>query len=164
MPKVKELRQKKETHRQAIQLVRHLCNKIACLPENEASTILQKSMIKAAEHGISDVVETIMDTYPKVTLHEDESGRNLFLLAASYRLENVVNIIKCMGHKYISFDSKDNEDNNLMHICGKLAPPQRLNLVTGAPLQMQRELQWFKVVMYAHTLLCSVLESGSIIP
>ena len=35
--------------------------------------------------------------------------------------------------------------DNILHIAAKLAPPHRLHTITGAALQMQRELQWFKV-------------------
>ncbi|CAA2955494.1 Hypothetical predicted protein [Olea europaea subsp. europaea] len=35
--------------------------------------------------------------------------------------------------------------NNIMHLAGEIAPPSRLTIVTGAALQMQRELLWFKV-------------------
>ncbi|KAE9446716.1 hypothetical protein C3L33_21389, partial [Rhododendron williamsianum] len=34
---------------------------------------------------------------------------------------------------------------SMLHLAGQLAPPNKLNLVPGAALQMQRELQWLKV-------------------
>ncbi|KAG8379790.1 hypothetical protein BUALT_Bualt07G0126000 [Buddleja alternifolia] len=40
---------------------------------------------------------------------------------------------------------RDNSGNSLLHSCATLAPPHKLNLVSGAALQMQRELQWFKM-------------------
>ncbi|KAL0442319.1 UNVERIFIED_CONTAM: hypothetical protein Slati_1954600 [Sesamum latifolium] len=42
--------------------------------------------------------------------------------------------------------SVDDNHNNIMHLAGKLAPPERLKIVSGAALQMQRELLWFKEV------------------
>ncbi|XP_076927859.1 uncharacterized protein LOC143591562 [Bidens hawaiensis] len=41
---------------------------------------------------------------------------------------------------------KDVNNNNILHLAGKLAPMDRLNLFPGPALQMQRELQWFKAV------------------
>ncbi|GKF49339.1 ankyrin repeat-containing domain, PGG domain protein, partial [Tanacetum coccineum] len=38
------------------------------------------------------------------------------------------------------------EKENSLHKAAKLAPPHRLNIVTGAALQLQRELQWYKEV------------------
>ncbi|KAK4354126.1 hypothetical protein RND71_026320 [Anisodus tanguticus] len=42
--------------------------------------------------------------------------------------------------------SKDSSGNTMLHLAGKLAPQNKLNLVSGPALQMQRELQWFKVI------------------
>ncbi|KAJ0083185.1 hypothetical protein Patl1_12344 [Pistacia atlantica] len=42
--------------------------------------------------------------------------------------------------------SKDKKDNNILHLAGMLAPPDRLNFVSGAALQLQQELLWFKDV------------------
>ncbi|XP_022848480.1 uncharacterized protein LOC111370823 [Olea europaea var. sylvestris] len=48
---------------------------------------------------------------------------------------------KClMGMRYDIFG------NNYLHLAAKLSLPSRLDIVTGAALQMQRELQWFKEV------------------
>ncbi|KAF3954128.1 hypothetical protein CMV_020489 [Castanea mollissima] len=41
---------------------------------------------------------------------------------------------------------KDGENNNILHLAGNLPPPSRLQIVSGAALQMQRELLWFKAV------------------
>ncbi|XP_069154596.1 uncharacterized protein [Solanum lycopersicum] len=42
--------------------------------------------------------------------------------------------------------STDSSNNNVLHLAGMLAPRNKLNLVSGPTLQMQRELQWFKEV------------------
>ncbi|KAI3862137.1 hypothetical protein MKW92_020617 [Papaver armeniacum] len=39
----------------------------------------------------------------------------------------------------------DNNDNTILHHAAKLAPLAKLNLVSGVALQIQRELQWFKI-------------------
>ena len=50
------------------------------------------------------------------------------------------------GHKVFAATEVFKEENeNALHIATKLTPPHRLNVVTGAALQMQRELQWFQV-------------------
>ncbi|KAB1221537.1 hypothetical protein CJ030_MR2G000238 [Morella rubra] len=40
----------------------------------------------------------------------------------------------------------DEKNNNMLHLVGQLAPPDRLNIVSGAALQMQRELLWVKEI------------------
>ncbi|XP_026448997.1 ankyrin repeat-containing protein NPR4-like isoform X1 [Papaver somniferum] len=42
--------------------------------------------------------------------------------------------------------NEDENCNNILHHTAMLAPPQQLNSVSGAALQMQRELQWFQGV------------------
>ncbi|GKV40322.1 hypothetical protein SLEP1_g47982 [Rubroshorea leprosula] len=42
--------------------------------------------------------------------------------------------------------SSDDDGNNLLHIAGKLTPDFQLAHISGAALQMQRDLQWFKEV------------------
>ncbi|KAI8011485.1 Ankyrin repeat-containing protein ITN1 [Camellia lanceoleosa] len=41
---------------------------------------------------------------------------------------------------------RDEDCNNMLHLAAKIAPPNQLNIVSGAALQMQRELLWFKEV------------------
>ncbi|KAH6761631.1 ARM repeat superfamily protein [Perilla frutescens var. hirtella] len=140
---VKEVSKKNEKHKQAVQLVNKLCREMLSLPEGKASAMFLNSILTAAENGISEIVVVIMEMYPLVVLaSEDETGKDVFLLAATNRYENVFNLIYRLNYQYIN--GQDSQGNNLMHICGKLAPPDRLNLVLGAALQMQRELQWFK--------------------
>ncbi|XP_042004531.1 uncharacterized protein LOC121753333 [Salvia splendens] len=145
VPKVKELKEKKSARAQALQLAKHLCDQIRILPGNKANPIFAKSLQKAAFYGISELVEMIMDICPWAILYRDTEGRDMFMLAATYRFENVINLLYNMNDsKYLFWGISDNQKNNLMHICGKLSPSDRLNLVAGPALQMQRELQWFK--------------------
>ncbi|KAG6411175.1 hypothetical protein SASPL_129253 [Salvia splendens] len=159
VPKVKELRDKKSKRAQALQLAKHLCDEminlpgnealcdqIITLPQNKALPIFEKSIRDAAVHGISELVEMIIDIYPlTIYFREREMRRDVFMLAAANRFENVINLFYNMNdRKYIFRSCIDKHGNNLMHICGKLAPSDRLNLVAGPALQMQRELQWFK--------------------
>ncbi|KAI3827107.1 hypothetical protein L1987_01171 [Smallanthus sonchifolius] len=46
--------------------------------------------------------------------------------------------------KHLHNTRVDKEGNNLLHLAGELAPTDKLNMVKGAALQMQRELQWFQ--------------------
>ncbi|KAL8239943.1 hypothetical protein R6Q59_016510 [Mikania micrantha] len=48
--------------------------------------------------------------------------------------------------KHIYRIIKDPFNNNLLHLAARLAPENKLNLISGAALQLQQELQWFKEV------------------
>nr|POF06456.1 ankyrin repeat-containing protein npr4 [Quercus suber] len=43
-------------------------------------------------------------------------------------------------------DKNNNDNNNILHLAGNLAPLSRRQIVSGAALQMQRELLWFQAV------------------
>ncbi|KAL8481008.1 hypothetical protein ACS0TY_027516 [Phlomoides rotata] len=144
VPQVKDIKDKKTMHKQALELVNYVCHEMASLPENEVWIMLGYSITQAAKHGISEIVEVIMEMYPVVTGYADSTGGNIMHMAANNRFENVFNLTYNMSdRKHLFSNGVDFEGNNLMHMCARLAPPHRLNLVPGAALQMQRELQWF---------------------
>ncbi|KAG8376224.1 hypothetical protein BUALT_Bualt09G0040800 [Buddleja alternifolia] len=147
IPQVKGIAHKKLIHQQALELVKCLCRKLESLPHQQASTIYNHSIILAARVGIHEVVEVIIEMFPTSIFTDDsKTDSNIFLLAARNRFENVFNLIYRMSERKQQFyDSVDSCGNSLMHLCAKLGPPHKLNLVPGAALQMQREIQWFKV-------------------
>ena len=64
-----------------------------------------------------------------------------------FRQVEIVNIIKeifpTTTKSMSSYVMKSG--NTALHLVGESAPPFKLRSVSGAALQMQRELQWFKV-------------------
>ncbi|GMP36901.1 hypothetical protein CsSME_00008852 [Camellia sinensis var. sinensis] len=63
------------------------------------------------------------------------------------RHQNVFNLLYQMGEfKQYFTRLEDHNGNTLLHLVGNQAPIEKLNVVPGAALQMQRELQWFKEV------------------
>ncbi|XP_059440137.1 ankyrin repeat-containing protein ITN1-like [Corylus avellana] len=73
---------------------------------------------------------------------------SIFHFAIKYRQESVFNLIYEIGASKDSLASYATENckENMLHLAGKLAPPDRRNIVSGAALQMQRELLWFKEI------------------
>ncbi|XP_028118597.1 ankyrin repeat-containing protein At5g02620-like isoform X5 [Camellia sinensis] len=101
----------------------------------------------ATRYGIHEVVEEVVESFPQAIWYVDNDGYNIFGLAVIYRCENVFNLIYQMsGHKQDMMFVVDKNWNTMLHLAGRLAPFDKLNLVPGAALQMQRELQWFKEV------------------
>ncbi|CAL5328637.1 unnamed protein product [Camellia sinensis] len=96
-----------------------------------------------------DHIEEIVNSFPRAILAKDSEDRNIFQLAVIKRHENVFNLLYQMGEykQYITRLEDDNE-NTLLHLVGNQAPIEKLNVVPGAALQMQRKLQWFKVIQY----------------
>lgn len=146
VPGAKSFQKKKLMHQQALELVKCLCRALESLPTSDASRVYERAMVKAAKRGIHEVVEVIIEMFPSAIFAEESKTEcTIFHVAARERLENVFNLIYHMNErKHYFYDSTDSSDNNFMHMCGELAPSHKLNLVSGAALQMQRELQWFK--------------------
>ncbi|XP_030941534.1 uncharacterized protein LOC115966439 [Quercus lobata] len=91
---------------------------------------------------ILDKDETL-ETANKRTLALPELARKLLQLAAQQ--ESVFNLIyETAEVKEMILTYVDDKNENILHLAGYLAPSSRLNIVSGAALQMQQELLWFK--------------------
>ncbi|KAL0442318.1 UNVERIFIED_CONTAM: Ankyrin repeat-containing protein ITN1 [Sesamum latifolium] len=91
----------------------------------------------------------------------DGNKHYMFHTAVLHRQENVFSLIHQIGSmKELIAISLDNNCNNILHLAGKLAPPDRLKIVSGAALQMQRELLWFKEVEKVVPPTCLEMRNG----
>ncbi|XP_028099723.1 uncharacterized protein LOC114299232 [Camellia sinensis] len=62
-----------------------------------------------------------------------------------YRRENVFNfIIQQVGVRKKLLLKVDNGGNNILHLVGRMPYQPQLEVISGAVLQMQREVQWYK--------------------
>ncbi|GMP22318.1 hypothetical protein CsSME_00000390 [Camellia sinensis var. sinensis] len=147
----KHIEEKKELHNQALELVKFLCNvlcdEIADSNNSKAKKIFELALFQATSLGIIEIVEEILKSYPDAIYLVNEDNPSIFHQATKCRHAKVFNLIHQVGESRTIFLSQsDKLKNNALHLAGKLAPQQQLNLKAGAALQMQRELQWFKKV------------------
>ncbi|KAF7142952.1 hypothetical protein RHSIM_Rhsim05G0008000 [Rhododendron simsii] len=148
VPCVKRIRHQKQKHQQALQLVRYLIKEMLSLNDlNEYDSLATNAIVSATRLGIHEVVEEIVQSVPKLAWVRDSENRSLFQRAVTERHENIFNLIYQMSdHKHCATLVMDKSGNTILHLAGQLAPLKKLNLVNGAVLQMQRELQWFQEV------------------
>ncbi|KAF5956519.1 hypothetical protein HYC85_003744, partial [Camellia sinensis] len=147
VPHIKHVQKQKLIHLQAIQLVKSFCEKIRSSNDSEVYEIICDVIHIATRYGIHEVVEEVVESFPQAIWSVNKDKHNIFGLAVICRCENVFNLIYQMsGHKIAMLAMCDSNSNNILHLAGRLAPFHKLNLVPGAALQMQRELQWFKEV------------------
>ncbi|KAK6147604.1 hypothetical protein DH2020_018516 [Rehmannia glutinosa] len=148
VPHINRIHDKKLVHQQALKLVKCLCKHMESLSYKEASLIYKDAMLTAARLGIHEVVEVIVETFPAAIYSRHATTKQfIFHLAVQNRCEKVFNLIyQTSDHKHHYSDLVDSSGNTLLHLAASLAPPHKLNLVSGAALQMQREIQWFKEV------------------
>ncbi|KAL8505210.1 hypothetical protein ACS0TY_016433 [Phlomoides rotata] len=136
--------------KQALELVKCLCKNIQDLGhDTEAKYFLDYAIIEAIEAGSSEAIDIILEASPETvikTLRDREAY--VFGVAAEKRCEIVFHLIFLTSNlnrrQYL--ENSLYESNNILHRTAKLAPQHKLNLVAGAALQMQREMQWYKEV------------------
>ncbi|KAI3674764.1 hypothetical protein L2E82_51991 [Cichorium intybus] len=104
-------------------------------------------VLEAAKQNSYEVVQLIVYAFPNAIFSANEDGHNVIQYAVINRSEKVYNLLYQMSeHRNIYRTIKDSSGNNLLHLAARLAPSNKLNLISGAALQIQRELQWFTEV------------------
>ncbi|QHN78727.1 uncharacterized protein DS421_19g663860 [Arachis hypogaea] len=141
---MKEIYEAKLTDEQSRMLLRAACNAIS--PENQeeiSKSGMEEAILMAAQRGNATLALkaqfSLLWTWTK-----DE--RRIFSVAVQYRQASVYNLLHGLILKPLFPSSDDAYGNYMLHMAGMLAPPEQLNPIPGALLQMQRELQWFKEV------------------
>ncbi|KAB2025801.1 hypothetical protein ES319_D06G173800v1 [Gossypium barbadense] len=150
IPGHKAVCRKKLLHMQAIVLVKLLWDQILSLEDAQITDILRipsQVLFVAAEFGVVDLITELFQSYPDLIWRVDEHGRSIFHIAVIHRQEKIFRLIHDIGaHKDMIAAYRDKNNHCILHLAGKIATPNRLNIVSGAALQMQRELLWFKEV------------------
>lgn len=121
---------------------------------SNAFKIAQKLVFVAAERGNVDFLKILIRESPDLIFQVDDNHYSIFHFAVKYRHEEIFRLVHEIGSaKDFLFSSKVKGYNNILLLAGMLAPSERLHSVSGAALQMQRELLWFEVIIYHHSFL-----------
>ncbi|XP_031247682.1 ankyrin repeat-containing protein ITN1-like isoform X1 [Pistacia vera] len=134
----------------ALELIQRLWEQVILSDETAISNIIktaQQLIFVAAELGNIEFLIILIREYPDLILEVDKNNYSIFHFAVMNRHRGIFKLIHEIGtFKDLIVASKDKKDNNILHLAGMLAPPDRVNVVSGAALQLQRELLWFKEV------------------
>ena len=124
-----------------------MSDEILQLDDAKAFEMFREPLLIAAKLGTHEIIEEIVEAFPPAIWASDDENRNIFELAVLHRRENVFNLIYQMSNykHLITRHTNKNDNNNILHLAGQLPSPDRLKLVSGSALQVQRELQWFEV-------------------
>lgn len=136
----------------AHQLVERMWKLVVKEPEPIVSELLRtptRLLFDAASSGNVEFLVILIRAYPDLLWKVDEKNQSLFHIAALNRHESIFNIIYELGSikDLIAAYKEVSTRNNMLHLVASLPPPGRLQIVSGAALQMQRELLWFKVIL-----------------
>ncbi|KAJ6413764.1 hypothetical protein OIU84_006550 [Salix udensis] len=148
VPAVKKMYNLKLIHGQAQAVLCCICEQISTLHRSEFKEIgVYKAVFNAVKHGVVEFIVEMIRHYPDIIWSEDDLNRGILLYATLQRQEKIFSLIYKMGAKKNSMaTSWDRFHNNILHQAAILAPSSQLDRVSGAALQMQRELQWYKEV------------------
>ncbi|KAF8376997.1 hypothetical protein HHK36_030369 [Tetracentron sinense] len=103
-------------------------------------------MEMATKFGTIEIVMACIECSPDLILF-CTAYYSIFHTAVEYRQVKIFNLIYGGDARATElFHKRDEFGSTILHLAAKLAPSPQLNSVSGAALQMQRELQWFKEV------------------
>lgn len=151
VPRIKQLSNQKLMHKQAATLLFGMLNLLHM--ENGRSDVedffgANPNIIKTAiRNGTVEFVATVIQDL-KYLVWCEIKGQTMIQVAIAERSDVVFNLLcESIGEQKATILSRDyGVGNTLLHDAAKLAPSVQLNKVSGAALQMQREVQWFKGV------------------
>nr|XP_043622327.1 uncharacterized protein LOC122593929 isoform X2 [Erigeron canadensis] len=134
----------------ASDLLFEVCQKIY-ETTNRSKRYYLNPVFEATRQNAFEVVQQIVSHFPNAIKGTNEDGHDFIQYAVINRSDAVYNMLYQMSEdtnidKNIYKTINDTYHNNLLHLAAKLAPSNKLNLISGAALQIQRELQWFKEV------------------
>lgn len=145
------IKEKVRIHNEATRLLRRVCVLIHVSSDpNTEHHYYTNPLFEATRQNAYEIVGKIVSRFPNAIWSANKDGHNIIQYAVISRSEKVYNLLYQMSeHKNVYRTMRDSSGNNLLHLAARLAPTNKLNLISGAALQIQRELQWFKVRIFA---------------
>ena len=116
------------------------------LKQMQGSSV-QTALFKAVEHGNDEFLRQLFTANILALGIYDENAKSMFQFSIECRQEKVYNFFHEFLHiMNVRAESRvDKFNNTLLHSAARLSPPAQLKHIQCAALQMQTELQWFKV-------------------
>ncbi|XP_031276070.1 uncharacterized protein LOC116134517 [Pistacia vera] len=152
VPDIKNIRDIKLTHVQTLQIVRIAChgNDVTWNGTEAVKTFLVP-FLEAAKLGICEIVNEILNADFFAFSYRDKNNEHgLLHMAILHRQEKIFKIVQERNVYLYTWKAvnKFGKTDNILHLAGQSAASSQLS---GAALQMQRELEWFKAVEnYVH--------------
>nr|XP_027075250.1 uncharacterized protein LOC113699238 isoform X1 [Coffea arabica] len=139
---------RKVIHKDANELLTLIFKEIETLSMKDLEEMdIMKILYDAIEQGIIEFVDKIFKYRTGIIYKRDEKGRTIFSHAIVLRQDKIYSLLNALGtRKSILARRHDFFGNNLLHLAAKLSPLSRLDKISGAALQMQREIRWVKEV------------------
>lgn len=151
---INHLYEMKLFHVQILQLLHSICKVIEDPDFKQIqNNLLQTAIFRAAERGHVEFVTQICRAKPDILRNmTDDKDRTVLQFAAECRQEKVFSLIHGFSPltKEVILITFDKSENTILHAVGEIPTTAQNSHIRGAALQMQRELQWFKVSINIH--------------
>ncbi|KAF2295820.1 hypothetical protein GH714_034145 [Hevea brasiliensis] len=146
---LKQIYDMKLTRSYALEILQCISKEISTIPDLEIPEIVvDLALFKAVEHGIIEIVIEIIKANPALLNQRVDFQKGIIHAAILFRQAKVYNLVYAVGKqkRFLLDGIYELEQNNILQLAAKLAPPNRLARISGAALQMQKELRWYKEV------------------
>ncbi|ONI21694.1 hypothetical protein PRUPE_2G081700 [Prunus persica] len=145
---INRIREMKQAHIQSRELLHHMCEVIK---HPHCHDYVLPAIFKAIERGMFEFTDSVLQARPDLMWIPNQTGRVPFQFAIECRQEKIYSLIYRLNKRKrtLTGNLADMSDNCALHVAGMLSPLAKLNNISGAALQMQREVQWFKVRTYS---------------
>ncbi|KAF6174961.1 hypothetical protein GIB67_026449 [Kingdonia uniflora] len=148
VPIIKDVYDTKLMHNHAVELVDCICQEITILGNQAKITeLVNIPFMKSAEYGTVELMDTCLKYFPQLIWIHYNDCHTVLHLCITHRQEKIFKLLhkmKACQNSLAAF--QDPCGNNILHLAANVAPPEKLKATSGAALQMQRELQWYKAV------------------
>lgn len=140
----------KRIHVRSSEFLDCMCQEIKLLNSKKMQDgFVYAAVLRAVERGIPEFVTCVCIANRELARSTNEMGRSIFHYAIECRQEKVYNLIYGHNMKNAISTLTDLSNNNMLHMAALLSPFSQLNHIPSPAMQMQRELQWFKVRIFS---------------
>lgn len=137
----------KLAHVKSRELLTHMLKEISISNyEQRKKGCVYSAIVVAIKKGNIEFVFDAVRSIPDLLRGTDER-RTIFEAAVQYRQPQIFSHIYALDVNRAFTYSADEKGNHILHIAGIPADSTILNRIQGPALQMQKELQWFKVMI-----------------
>jgi hypothetical protein len=144
---IKDLYGSKLVHAKSHELLVHMCKEVSISNiEERRKGQVYDAVFCSIEKGNFDFNFGLVKANPDLIWSRGEDSTSIFSFAVLHRQAKIFSFIYRLAIKNDMTTWIDNKGNMMLHMAGMTGASIQINRIPGAALQMQRELQWFKVI------------------
>jgi hypothetical protein len=124
-----------------------MCKEVSSLNEKQRKKgQLYDAIFRSIEKGNFDFIFGMVKANPELIWSRNGDSTSIFSLAVLHRQAKIFSLIYQLADKKTMTSWANKKSNIMLHMAGMTGASILLNRIPGAALQMQKELQWFKVI------------------